>query len=74
MTTAIAFGCCLAALVGLVVRYRRARGTLRTQLRWFVAALVALTVSVPPDLQIAVAPTVQPAHVSLWVRRPPEVR
>jgi hypothetical protein len=26
------------------------------------------------DLQIAVASTVQPAHVSLWVWHPPEVR
>jgi len=47
-TTVLAFACCLAALVGLVRRYRRARGALRTQLRWFLAALVALAISVPP--------------------------
>ncbi|CAN5891215.1 hypothetical protein BH23ACT10_BH23ACT10_16330 [soil metagenome] len=48
LVTVTALLCSLAAIVGLVLRYRRARGVRRLQLRWFVLALVALAVSVPP--------------------------
>lgn len=51
--TVAAFWCSLLAIAGLVVRYHRARGIRRLQLRWFVLALVILAVSVPPAVFFA---------------------
>jgi hypothetical protein len=40
-------GCALAALVSLVLRFRRARGTERQQLKWFVYGAAVVAVLVP---------------------------
>src|SRR3990170_3807829 len=43
----------LAALVSLVVRFRRARGDERQQLKWFVSAIALLAITVPGAMVFA---------------------